>query len=95
VVRQVAELLRDRSTGVRLGYTRVSTVAQTLEQQNAAVEAAGVKKTFSDVTSGARDDRPGVAALVNYVRADDTVVVWKLDPAPECRSIYKSPRRSS
>ena len=95
MVRQVAELLRDRSTGVRLGYTRVSTVAQTLEQQNAALEAAGVTKTFSDVTSGARDDRPGLAALVNYVRADDTVVAWKLEPAPECRSIYNSPRRSS
>jgi hypothetical protein len=28
--------------GVRLGYTRVSTVAQTLDQQNAALAAAGV-----------------------------------------------------
>ena len=29
--------------------------------------------------SGARDDRPGLAALMEYVRAGDTVVVWKLD----------------
>ena len=29
--------------------------------------------------SGARDDRPGLAALMDYVRAGDTVVVWKLD----------------
>jgi DNA invertase Pin-like site-specific DNA recombinase len=72
-------LPRDRSIGVPLGYTRVSTVAQTLEQQNAALEAAGVTKTFSDVMSGARDDRPGLAALMDYVRAGDTVVVWKLD----------------
>ena len=64
---------------VRLGYTRVSTIAQTLDQQNAALEAAGVRKTFSDVMSGARDDRPGLAALMEYVRAGDTVVVWKLD----------------
>jgi len=69
----------ERNTGIRLGYTRVSTVAQTLEQQNAALEAAGVMKTFSDVMSGARDDRPGLAALMEYVRAGDTVVVWKLD----------------
>lgn len=63
----------------RVGYTRVSTVAQTLEQQNAALAAAGVTKTFSDSMSGARDDRPGLAALLDYVREGDTVVVWKLD----------------
>ena len=79
MVRHTSELPRDRSIGVPLGYTRVSTVAQTLEQQNAALEAAGVTKTFSDVMSGARDDRPGLAALMDYVRAGDAVVVWKLD----------------
>jgi DNA invertase Pin-like site-specific DNA recombinase len=67
------------ATGTRVGYTRVSTVAQTLDQQNDALAAAGVTKTFSDVMSGARDDRPGLAALFDYVRKGDTVVVWKLD----------------
>jgi hypothetical protein len=67
------------STSTRIGYTRVSTVAQTLDQQNEALAAAGVMKVFSDVMSGARDDRPGLAALLEYVRAGDTVVVWKLD----------------
>jgi DNA invertase Pin-like site-specific DNA recombinase len=67
------------STGTRIGYTRVSTVAQTLDQQNAALAAAGVTKTFSDTMSGARDDRPGLAALLEYIREGDTVVVWKLD----------------
>jgi len=57
----------------------VSTVDQTLDQQNAALEAAGVTKVFSDTISGARDDRPGLAALLDYVREDDTVAVWKLD----------------
>lgn len=65
--------------GTRIGYTRVSSVQQTLDQQNQALEAAGVQKTFSDVMSGARDDRPGLAALMDYVREGDTVVVWKLD----------------
>jgi DNA invertase Pin-like site-specific DNA recombinase len=64
---------------VSVGYTRVSTVAQTLDQQNAALEGAGVMKNFSDTMSGARDDRPGLTALMEYVRAGDTVVVWKLD----------------
>jgi DNA invertase Pin-like site-specific DNA recombinase len=44
------------STGpnARIGYTRVSTVSQTLDQQNTALEAASVTKTFSDTMSGAR-----------------------------------------
>jgi DNA invertase Pin-like site-specific DNA recombinase len=67
------------NVGVRVGYVRVSTVAQTLDQQNAALAAAGVTKTFSDTMSGAKDDRPGLAALMDYVRQGDTVVVWKLD----------------
>ena len=65
--------------GTRIGYTRVSTVSQTLDQQNEALTAANVTKTFSDIMSGARDDRPGLAALMEYVREGDTVVVWKLD----------------
>ena len=63
----------------RIGYVRVSTVAQTLDQQKAALEAAGVTKFYSDTMSGARDDRPGLADLMDYVRDGDTVVVWKLD----------------
>jgi DNA invertase Pin-like site-specific DNA recombinase len=63
----------------RIGYTRISTVSQTLDQQNDALEAAGATKMFSDTMSGARDDRPGLAALMEYVREGDTVVVWKLD----------------
>jgi Resolvase, N terminal domain len=65
--------------GQRIGYVRVSTVAQTLDQQHEALDKAGVAKTFSDTMSGARDDRPGLAALMEYVREGDTVVVWKLD----------------
>ena len=65
----------DTVRGIRVGYTRVSTIAQTLDEQNAALEAAGVTKTFSDTMSGARYDRPGLAALMEYVREGDTVVV--------------------
>src|SRR6476659_8446822 len=70
---------RREHRGARIGYTRISTVSQTLDQQNEALTAANVTKTFSDIISGARDDRPGLAALMEYVREGDTVVVWKLD----------------
>src|SRR5246127_5097166 len=67
------------TVGQRIGYTRVSTVAQTLDQQNDALGKAGGTKTFSDTMSDARDDRPGLCELMSYVRPGDTVVVWKLD----------------
>jgi predicted site-specific integrase-resolvase len=58
-----------QSAGTRIGYTRISTVSQALDRQSSALAAAGVTKVFSDVMSGARDDRPGLAEL----REDDTV----------------------
>ena len=36
-------------------------------------------KTFSDSMSGARDDRPGLAELLAYVREGDTLAAWRLD----------------
>ena len=80
--RHLPQFRRQITDGVhrtRTGYVRVSTIAQTLDQQNTALAAAGVTKTFSDTMSGAKDDRPGLVALLDYVREGDTVVVWKLD----------------
>jgi hypothetical protein len=67
MTQQVSRVPTTSGGGARVGYTRVSTVAQTLEQQNAALAAAGVTKTFSDTISGAADDRPGLSALLDYV----------------------------
>jgi DNA invertase Pin-like site-specific DNA recombinase len=63
----------------RLGYARVSTSHQTLDQQHDALNAAGVERIFDDRMSGARDDRPGLAALLDYARKGDTVTVVALD----------------
>ena len=64
-----------------LGYARVSTLKQTLDQQLDALVAAGVdpEHIFVDKLSGARDDRPGLAELLRYARPGDTVVVVALD----------------
>jgi DNA invertase Pin-like site-specific DNA recombinase len=62
-----------------LGYARVSTDHQSLDQQHDALTAAGVDRIFSDTISGTRDDRPGLAALLDYAREGDTVVVVALD----------------
>ncbi|HZC93177.1 MAG TPA: recombinase family protein [Mycobacterium sp.] len=58
--------------------TRASTVAQALEQQDAALAAAGITKTLSDTMSGVRDDRPVLAALLDYVRDGDSRVTIHL-----------------
>jgi DNA invertase Pin-like site-specific DNA recombinase len=62
-----------------LGYARVSTDHQSLDQQHDALTAASVDRIFSDTISGTRDDRPGLAALLDYAREGDTVVVVALD----------------
>ena len=62
-----------------VGYARVSTITQTLEQQTEQLTAAGAGKIFSDVMSGARDDRPGFAECLKYLRDGDTLIVWRLD----------------
>jgi len=62
-----------------LGYARVSTSHQSLDQQHDALKAAGVERIFDDVMSGTRDDRPGLAALLDYAREGDTVTVVALD----------------
>jgi DNA invertase Pin-like site-specific DNA recombinase len=65
-----------------LGYARVSTTGQDLDAQLVALDAAGVEadRIFTDKLSGsARSARPGLAAMLDYARADDTVVVTAID----------------
>jgi DNA invertase Pin-like site-specific DNA recombinase len=62
-----------------IGYVRVSTHQQTLDQQYDALTAAGVARFYADEMSGAVDDRPGLRALLDFAREGDTVTVVALD----------------
>ena len=62
-----------------IGYARVSTQDQTLDLQTDALKQAGCEKIFTDTTSGAKSDRPGLQEAMNHLRAGDTLVVWRLD----------------
>ena len=62
-----------------IGYARVSTPDQKLSLQHDALQRAGCDRVFDDQASGARTDRPGLAEALAYLRAGDTLVVWKLD----------------
>jgi DNA invertase Pin-like site-specific DNA recombinase len=62
-----------------IGYARVSTQDQKLTLQRDALKKAGCKRIFTDVASGVKTERPGLARALEYARRGDTVVVWKLD----------------
>src|SRR5215217_3384548 len=62
-----------------VGYARVSTIDQTLDLQRDALSVAGCTKIFTDTASGAQAEREGLTEAISYVRAGDTLVVWKLD----------------
>src|SRR5882757_7962371 len=71
------------ATGTQLGYARVSTEHQSLDQQVDALAAAGVQnnRVYTDKLSGTstRQQRPGLAALMDYAREGDAIVVVGID----------------
>ena len=64
---------------MNVGYARVSRFEQHLELQQDALTAAGCERIFVEKASGAREDRPELEQTLQFARAGDTLVVWKLD----------------
>ena len=62
-----------------VGYARVSTDSQTLDQQQAELRQAGVEKIYSEKISGAVSDRPALAKAISGLGNGDTLIVTKLD----------------
>ena len=71
------------ATGIQIGYARVSTGHQSLDQQLDALTEAGVDpdRIYRDKLSGTstREQRPGLAALLDYARPGDAIVVVGID----------------
>ena len=69
--------------GTQLGYARVSTEHQSLDQQVDALAAAGVEisRVYRDKLSGTstRQQRTGLAALLDHARPGDAIVVVGID----------------
>lgn len=60
-----------------IGYARVSTTGQSLDAQLNAL--SNCDKIFQEKISGAKDDRPQLQLMLEFVREGDSVVVTKLD----------------
>ncbi|BBX17730.1 resolvase [Mycolicibacterium duvalii] len=71
------------ASGQLLGYARVSTGHQSLDAQIDALTAAGVdpERIYRDKLTGTstREQRPGLATLLDYARPGDTIVVAGVD----------------
>jgi DNA invertase Pin-like site-specific DNA recombinase len=64
---------------MRVGYARISTKDQSLDLQVDALRNEGCEQVFTEVASGARTARPVLDDLLSRLRAEDVLVIWKLD----------------
>ena len=62
-----------------IGYARVSTDDQDLQQQRTELRKAGCERLFEEKQSGAKRDRPELARMMEHLRAGDVLVVTRLD----------------
>ncbi|ODT85190.1 MULTISPECIES: recombinase family protein [Caulobacteraceae] len=63
-----------------IGYARVSKGDdQSTAAQRRALKDAGCDRLFEEAASGGRWDRPQLHRMLDQLRSDDIVVVWKLD----------------
>ena len=64
---------------MKYGYARVSTDGQSVAAQVAALNAAGARKVFPEVASGAKTDRKQLQRLLDQLHPGDVVTVTRLD----------------
>lgn len=64
---------------MKIGYARVSTKDQKLENQQSRLVEAGCEMFFGEKISGAVRARPKLEALLKQIRKGDVLVVTKLD----------------
>ena len=64
---------------MKLGYARVSTDDQNLDSQIAVLKEAGADHIYTDIISGSKSQRKGLAELLKFARSGDSIIVYKLD----------------
>lgn len=69
-----------------IGYAHVSAKGQNIEQQRAALGAAGCARIFEENDSVAQLHRPELGRMLAHIRAGDVVTVTRLDRLARSRS---------
>ena len=64
---------------MKIGYIRVSRDKQTTALQEDAMRKEQCERVFTDKMSGKRFDRPEFLKMLDTARANDVIVVWRLD----------------
>ncbi|AIK96608.1 hypothetical protein ID47_07570 [Candidatus Paracaedibacter acanthamoebae] len=64
---------------MKIGYARVSTDDQDLTFQLQVLKEAGCKRIYQEKISGAHKKRPELEKMLEHLREDDTIIVWRLD----------------
>lgn len=64
---------------MKIGYARVSTKDQNLSLQMDALKKEGCRIIFQEKMSGAKANRPELRRMMDQIREDDLIVIWKLD----------------
>lgn len=59
--------------------SRTSTIEQKVDPQIDELKKEGCEKIFTDKVSGAKTERPGLQEALEFLRKDDSLVVWRLD----------------
>lgn len=62
-----------------VGYARVSTLDQNSDLQVDALTKAGCQKIYIDQASGTKAERPELSRCLDFLRPEDTLVVWSID----------------
>ena len=76
----VQDILSGYYLDMLIGYARVSTDDQNLDLQRDALQQAGCERIFEEKESGrAGTKRPALEAALAFLRAEDQLVVWKVD----------------
>lgn len=64
---------------MKIGYARVSTKEQNLSLQIDALKKEGCYKIFQERVSGSKTDRLELRNMIDQLREEDIIVIWKLD----------------